>query len=347
MDGWHNRLTLRWDELRERWGLRDLLSPLLVLLFLLLLAQLALGWYWSREPRMFAVAAPAAGNGRPGEVLLVVQARLADTLTGKPGGFLDNDMLPPGSMMDDMPAWERGVLGEVRDVSLAFRAPAWSEAQSAPQASELAEADAAFGIDPGAWGMPSAESEFRRGSAALARYSTRLAAGAGGAPAMRDVQFERWLDLVRARLDILATRLNAAQAASLRAGAPVVPGTESVPATSWSVVDDVFFEARGSAWALLHLLKAAEIDFGGQLAARHADLNLRAAIHELEATQQPLWSPVVLNGSGFGLFANHSLVLANYLHRARAEIGEVQGQLLAPPLAPVPADAAFPPDSAP
>lgn len=342
MDGWHNRLTLRWDELRERWGLRDLLSPLLVLLFLLLLLQLVLGWYWSREPRMFSVAAPAAGSGRPGEVLLDVQARLVRALTEKPGGYLNNDLLPPGSLVDDIPAWERGVLAQVRDLSIALRAPAWRNALAPALSPDLVEAAAAFNVDPGAWGMPSAESEFQRGRAALARHSARLAGADGESLALREAQFQHWLVLVQDRLDNLSARLNAAQAASLRGGAPVAPGTEGVPATSWSQVDDVFFESRGNAWALLHLLKAAEIDFGGLLAARHADLNLRAAIHELEATQQPLWSPVVLNGSGFGLFANHSLVLANYLHRARAEIGEVQDQLLAPTLAPAPADAAFP-----
>lgn len=336
MDGWQNRLTLRWDEFRERWGLRDLLPPLLVFLFLLLVGLLALGWYWSREPRMFAVAAPADGGARPGGALVGVQARLVDTLTGKPGGFLDNDVFPPGSMVDDMPAWERGVLGEVRDLSAAMRPPAWRDPLAPPLSPELAEADAAFAVDPGAWGMPSAESEFRRGRDALQRHAARLAGGDGAVVAMRDAQFLRWLSLVQARLDVLATRLNAAQAASLRAGAPVAAGTEPVPATSWSVVDDVFFEARGSSWALLHLLKAAEVDFGGLLSARHADLNLRAAIHELEATQQPLWSPVVLNGSGFGLFANHSLVLANYLHRARAEIGEMQALLLREPDLPAP-----------
>ena len=34
MDSWQNRLALRLDDVRERWGLRNLLSPLLVLLFL-------------------------------------------------------------------------------------------------------------------------------------------------------------------------------------------------------------------------------------------------------------------------------------------------------------------------
>ncbi|HBM22224.1 MAG TPA: DUF2333 domain-containing protein, partial [Alcanivorax sp.] len=45
---------------------------------------------------------------------------------------------------------------------------------------------------------------------------------------------------------------------------------------------------------------------------------------ELEATQQTLWSPVILNGSGFGVFANHSLVMANYITRANASLVDLR-----------------------
>ena len=31
-------------------------------------------------------------------------------------------------------------------------------------------------------------------------------------------------------------------------------------------------------------------------------------------------SPIVLNGSGFGMFSNHSLVMASYISRAHAAI---------------------------
>ena len=34
----------------------------------------------------------------------------------------------------------------------------------------------------------------------------------------------------------------------------------------------------------------------------------------------PLNSPMVLNGSQFGLFANHSLVMASYISRANAAV---------------------------
>jgi hypothetical protein len=33
-----------------------------------------------------------------------------------------------------------------------------------------------------------------------------------------------------------------------------------------------------------------------------------------------LGSPVILNGSGFGIFANHSLVMASYISRANAAV---------------------------
>jgi hypothetical protein len=33
-----------------------------------------------------------------------------------------------------------------------------------------------------------------------------------------------------------------------------------------------------------------------------------------------LWSPMVLNGDGFGMMANHSLIMASHISRANAAI---------------------------
>ena len=90
--------------------------------------------------------------------------------------------------------------------------------------------------------------------------------------------------------------------------------------TSWFEVDDVFFEARGTAWALVHFFRAAEFDFAQVLDDKNANASVRQIIRELEASLQPLGSPMILNGSGYGFFANHSLVMANYLARANAAI---------------------------
>ena len=43
-------------------------------------------------------------------------------------------------------------------------------------------------------------------------------------------------------------------------------------------------------------------------------------MRELEGALEPVASPLILNGRGFGLFANHSLVLASYLSRAHAAV---------------------------
>jgi hypothetical protein len=98
-----------------------------------------------------------------------------------------------------------------------------------------------------------------------------------------------------------------------------LPDSVSVK-TSWFEIDDVFFEARGTSWALIHFFRAAEFDFAQVLADKNAKASVRQIIRELEAGLQPLRSPMVLNGGGFGLFANHSLVMANYMARANAAI---------------------------
>ena len=97
--------------------------------------------------------------------------------------------------------------------------------------------------------------------------------------------------------------------------------------TPWTEIDDVFFEARGSAWALIHFLRAAEVDFADILAKKNAQVSLQQIIRELESTQRTVWSPMILNGSGFGMLANHSLVMASYISRAHAAIIDLRDLL--------------------
>jgi hypothetical protein len=102
---------------------------------------------------------------------------------------------------------------------------------------------------------------------------------------------------------------------------------EEVVETPWMQIDNVFYEARGQAWALSHLLRAIEVDFADVLAKKNATVSVRQIIRELEASQEPVWSPMMLNGSGFGMLANHSLVMANYISRANAAVIDLR-QLL-------------------
>jgi len=97
--------------------------------------------------------------------------------------------------------------------------------------------------------------------------------------------------------------------------------------TPWLEIDNVYYEARGSAWALIHLLKAAERDFAEVLENKNARTSLAQIIRELEATQRSIMSPIILNGSGFGVLANHSLVMGSYISRANAALIDLNNLL--------------------
>ena len=74
-------------------------------------------------------------------------------------------------------------------------------------------------------------------------------------------------------------------------------------------------------------MKAIEIDFASVLEKKNARVSLQQIIRELEGTQRTVWSPVILNGNGFGMFANHSLVMASYISRANAALIDLRSLL--------------------
>jgi hypothetical protein len=320
--------------------------PIAVLIFIVALC--ALGWYWSREPELFDVRARAEQHAtttglRPvtGSVSTSTLISIAETLLYKPGGYISNDILPPGVFLDNIANWEFGVVVQIRDYARALRNDI-SRSQSQSTADpDLEVAEPQFHFDNNSWILPSTEGEYEEGLDAMASYLRRLSEGKADFYARAD-NLNDWLRLVQNRLGSLSQRLSASVGQqrintdrpqpSPENGAPqqqqqVKPGAEMRVKTPWLQIDDVFYEARGTAWALIHLLKAAEIDFAPILANKHAAPSLRQIIRELEATQQTLWSPVILNGSGFGFFANHSLVLASYISRANAALIDLSNLL--------------------
>ncbi|MFS2161483.1 DUF2333 family protein [Pseudomonas sp. Pseusp122] len=313
-----------------------------------LLVTIAIGWYWSQEPALFPVQqnaqAAAERQGRQmviGFTTIETLKTVAQTLLDKPGGYLSNDRMPPGLWLDNIPSWEYGVLVQVRDLSRALRKDfARSQSQSAED-SDLARAEPLFNFDNKSWVLPSSESQYREGIAALSRYQARLSA-----PDQKNALFyaradnlNNWLGDVGTRLGSLSQRLSASvgrvklnSTLKTETLASVKPGEvpqvdEEIVETPWLQIDNVFYEARGQAWALSHLLRAIEVDFADVLAKKNATVSVRQIIRELEASQEPMWSPMVLNGGAFGVLANHSLVMANYISRANAAIIDLR-QLL-------------------
>ncbi len=303
-----------------------------------LIVTILLGMYWSLAPSEFDVQeraqAFAAEHGTEmvtGSVTTATLIGVAETLLDKPGGFIRNDKFPPGMWLDNMPNWEYGALIQVRDLSRAMR-ESYSRSQSqSKEDPDLAQAEPLFNTKADRWLFPASEGEYRDGIRRVTSFGLRLAD-----PQARDAQFYAradnlayWLATVETRLGSLSQRLSAsvgqrrintdlAGDAEATQATPA-PGDEVVR-TPWLEIDDVFYRARGSTWALIHFLRAAEIDFADVLEKKNARVSLQQIIRELEATQQTVWSPVVLNGSGFGLVANHSLVMASYISRANAAI---------------------------
>lgn len=303
-----------------------------------LLIALVLGFFWSDEPETFAVKENAAVKAEAmgvetvtGFTTTATLMKIADTLLNKSGGYLSNDILPPGVWLDNIPNWEYGVLVQVRDFSRALRKDFSRSQSQSTEDKDLSIAEPQLHFDNNSWIVPSTEDEYERGLAALANYLQRLSD-----PAQPSAQFyarsdnlRQWLFDVETRLGSLSQRLSASvgkrrlntDLAGDSAATQSTPGEyEQEVKTPRTQIDDIFYEARGTAWALLHILKAIEVDFRDVLQKKNALVSVRQIIRELESTQEDVGSPMILNGGGFGLFANHSLVMASYISRANAAI---------------------------
>jgi hypothetical protein len=291
-----------------------------------------LGWYWSRTPDVFWVNEKVDGERTVvGYATTDTLVRVAETLLDKPGGYLTNDKMPPGVVLDNIPNWEFGVLQQVRDLTRVIRND-YSRSQSQSREDpDVSGAEPLFFFDNDSWVFPRTEGEYRKAIAGMVKYRDRLT-GIGEPDAQfyaRADNLREWLAQVEKRLGSLSRRLGDSVATSVintdlagdrAAEANTSLGDRVDVRTSWFEIDDIFYEARGASWALIHFFRAAEFDFAQVLADKNAKASVRQIIRELEASLEPLKSPIVLNGGGFGLFANHSLVMANYMARANAAV---------------------------
>ncbi len=249
-----------------------------------------LGMIWSRSPATFDVRSNAlsmvAGDDSklvPGVATTSAAIRIAATLLDKPGGYLTNDISPPGIALDNIPNWEFGALTGLRDLTLALRND-FSRTQSQSVADkDLEIAQPQFNYQSDSWILPSTESEYRLGIKGLRGYLNRLSDKIA-----TDGQFFARSDNLRVYL----------------------------------------FEARGYTWALLESLQATAIGFESVLQDNNALVSLEQINRELQNTQNSVWRPMILNGTGFGPMANHSLVMASYISRVNAAATDLRKLLL-------------------
>ena len=206
------------DDVRSYLGGAWLSRALGLTLGLYLLAALLVGWYWSQEPAAFPVQQQAQAAAEQAQRRLVngyttveTLKQVANTLLDKPGGYLSNDLAPPGLWLDNMPNWEYGVLVQVRDLSRALRKDfARSQTQSTEDP-DLAKAEPRFNFDNKSWALPASEAEYAEGIQALERFQARLAdpSEANARFYSRADNLNNWLGDVATRLGSLSQRLSA------------------------------------------------------------------------------------------------------------------------------------------
>jgi hypothetical protein len=298
---WADRATgYRFRSSGDDGKLRLVVIPVLLILLLLTL----LGIYWSDEPDPFDIEEAAA------ELAPVTESRLTtgsyttsalitamETLLNKRGGYLSNDIMPPSIWLDNIPNWEFGVLVQSRDLARSIRNDfSRSQSQSAEDV-DLIIAEPKFNFDNQSWFLPATESVYQEGITALYGYLERLQN-----PGDPNAQFysradnlQEWLGQVEKRLGSLSQRLSAS-VGQVRLNTDLAGDADAVQSTRTS-------------------------------SKKNALISLRQIIRELEATQDPMWSPIILNGSGFGIFANHSLVMASYISRANAAVIDLRSLL--------------------
>lgn len=305
-------------------------SLVAIILFLMLI--------FDHRPGPFDVTQAAKTNASSyghelvtGYTTVATTRKLIESILDKRGGYLSNDVSPPAILMDNIPNWEWGVLVQIRDMIVALRNDLSRSQTQSTEHEALTRADNRIRINNESWMFPSAEDEYRGAADALNDFLADL-----GQTDETNAQFfaradnlRNWLAVIEKRLGDLSQRLGASvgqvRVNTDLAGDPNAEQATATPdvivdRTSFFEIDDVFYEARGATWALLHLLRAVEQDFGGVLEKKNALVSLRQIIRELEGTQDAVWSPVILNGKGFGFVANHSLVMASYISRANAAI---------------------------
>lgn len=311
---------------------------------MIVMVFVGLGAWWGAEPDTFNVQDEALirmENKDPeftslpiGYVYTNTLAHIAEVLMQKPGGYISNDVAPPGLFLDNIRSWEYGALVMLRDGTTALRNHFARDQSQSLEDKDLSLAEPYFYYEPNSWALPSTESEYDKGVKYLHIYMHRLQ---NPKPSQRRAQFYSradnlwtYLEVVIKRLGSLSTRLTAstdrfAGAAGLLydpsgqvAPSNVEERTKGVGITPWLLIDNIFYEARGESWALLHILQAIKIDFGDIILDKRAMNTLDNMIHALDNALTPILSPMILSGDGFGITANYSLTMANYIARANA-----------------------------
>jgi len=191
------------------WGFGSFTAIVLIIL-------LVLGAWWGAEPERFNVQEEAVKRMEVthtdqmpvGYVYANTLAHIAEVLLHKPGGYITNDVAPPGVFLDNIQNFEHGALVMLRDGTTALRNHFARDQSQSAEDKDLAMAEPYFYYERNSWALPSTESEYEKGVEALHRYMERLQDPQSKVPAQfysRADNLWQYIEIVIKRLGGLST----------------------------------------------------------------------------------------------------------------------------------------------
>jgi hypothetical protein len=258
-----------------------------------------------------------------GSQAVAVTADLIDREINRHRWVANDPFFMPGSLLDNMPAYEQGIMAALSRFSIEL-ADQIARTRGSSQVDQDLNSAAGLLRYPGdVWifnlstslaPTASSESQYRRAMEALRSYNERLAQGGA--------VFETRTDNLLATIDRFSADLGSASAAidqQLENSSALWPNFRA---------DDLFYSNKGRLYAYYMLLRALGVDYADVIRDNRLDSawgqmldNLRVA-----ATMQP-W--VVVNGAPDSqMLPSHLAAQGFFLLRARTQLKEVANILL-------------------
>lgn len=269
-----------------------------------------------------------------GTYTVTTAIKLAEDMWNKPGGYLSNDINPVSLFVDNMRNSEFGKLKALRDLTLVLREKMTRGQSQSQEDKNVTTAESLFKYPNDAWGLGgfynSTEGQYEKAVAELERYLVRITdedeTDAQFYTRAIDIVF--YLDIMSQRLGDYSTQLaNSAEKyrfdTSLTGDPNAKQSTKTakllkVSRTGHFQLDDVLYETRGYVYALIHIMRAMEIDFVETLQKKQALEEWKQIILSLEQAYIDLNAPII----AFGVL-NQSIFIRSSLSSANTGIGDL------------------------
>ena len=289
---------------------------ILVMLLILYYPVGMLWWHTINDDLSFDVSADSLQPGQSRAV--AVAAGLIDREVNKSGWVANNPFFTPSAMLDNMPAYQQGIISalarfsfELADQIGRTRGSSEIDADLKNASGLLQYSGTVWVWDPSVSLAPTATSEeqYEKARKALENYNRRLADG--------KAVFERRGDNLLATMERIALDLGSSSAVLERHVAEHSSDFIDFQA------DDMFYNVKGQTYAYYVVLRALGGDFENVLRERELAGVYDQMLNSLhEAAALDPW--VVTNGAPDGLFLNSHLAAQGfYLLRARTQLREI------------------------